>query len=1466
MLVFVLLVLLTFRMIVKVPVVQTWLVQRATSYLSGELETKVSIDAVDIKLFRSVVLKGVYVEDLQQDTLLYLPDLQVSISRFNYKKQRITIAAVTLENARIGIKRYKDPRDYNLDFILDYFSGAEKDTTTKQPWDIKVEKITLKNCFLTYKDYKFSDVNDGIDWDDLALKHLDVQLEDLEPKGDTLQFLLKHIAFTEKSGFVLKHLSSKTSMRPESMDFEALLIQTEGSDIHSNIRFDFNTMDDFQDFITNVKWTAKFDKSTVDFYDLSYFASELRNVNKTLELKGDVVGTVDRFKGKNLELRYTPSTYFKGNVNMTGLPDFFETYIELNAEEIAFNSKDIETIPSFPFDSMKTISLPEQIRSLGDVKFKGHFNGFYNDFVAYGNVSTALGYISSDLNLKIGNVDKQTSYKGNVRLFDFDIGKFWNVEDVLGKISMKSAVEGKGFLLKNIDAKLEGEISALYFNGYDYSNISMNGRFARKLFTGEVVVLDKHLDMDFQGEIDFTGKLPVFNFNSSLRKVDLASLNFLNRENNPTFAAEVSISLTGNTLDNAEGSVLFEEVSYKEGDKLVTADSIFIETMLGERRDFKLTSDFIDLRIAGDYNFSALNRTLQHFISLYIPALTTLNNKRPESQEFNFKGQIKKSREIMSIFFPELVIADSSSFEGKVSTDNSELSILVNSKKLLIGEIAFDDIYIDSHSDAMSFFFRTNFSRISFSDSVALNDVSLNGFTNKDTASFLIGFSGEDSLVSHASFYLNAGFLTTGYTTIKIVPEDLLLAGKTWSIDSENYILADSTGLLLSKVNFRNEVQELSLNGIVGRDSTAKLAVIFKDFQADQVNDFLSIYNVKVGGIVNGTALISGVTGRPAFNSDLNVQNLSWFNDTLGDTEIHTKWDSRLNRVDVTGIATRGGEKNIQVEGYYQITKEDDILDFTAKLQKTYIQSFGHYLKGLVSNLSGIASGELFLKGTAKKPELTGKVYLQKVGFMIDYLKTSYTFSTEVDILEDRFTFRELILNDVKGNQSIVNGYIRHEHLDNFYFDIGIKANKMQVLNTGPADNDMYYGVAYASGVVNIEGYLDYLKMDIGLKTEKNTKFSIPLSNPEEVSQSGFITFINKEKNIEPEVTGPDFSGITLNMDFDVTPEADIFLVFDSKIGDIIEGRGSGTISMTLSPTQALRMFGDFTIEEGKYLFTMQNIINKPFYIEKGSQIRWSGDPYNATVDITAVYRLRAGLYDLFQDSSFRKLVPVDLKLHLTDRLFNPNISFDINVLNVDPSIDNQVKRLINTEEEKYRQAVALLVMRRFTSPSEIANRSSVSSGSVVGANAYEMLSNQLSNWVSQVNSQVNVGVNYRPADALTSEELEVALSTTLFNDRVTIDGNVGVANSTTSNPNNQNTSNLVGDFSVEVKANKDGRIRLKAYNRSNNNSLINNVNSPYTQGVGIFYREEFNTFDELQTKIRDMFRRKSKKKFNPDA
>lgn len=679
-------------------------------------------------------------------------------------------------------------------------------------------------------------------------------------------------------------------------------------------------------------------------------------------------------------------------------------------------------------------------------------------------------------------------------------------------------------------------------------------------------------------------------------------------------------------------------------------------------------------------------------------------------------------------------------------------------------------------------------------------------------------------------------------------------------LDPANSIVADTNGIALRDVIFRNEQQEVSFSGVISSRESENLQIGFREFDVSQLNGFLLQYNVQTGGVVNGSASVSSVLGKPGISADLEIRELLWYDEELGNADILCEWDGSRNRIDVRSIITKGGKENIDISGYYENNNDGGLLDFKAVLSKTYVSTFGHHLKGIADNLSGIASGEIRLTGTPSDPELRGKIFLQKIGFTIDYLKTSYNFSTEVDILPDRFAFSNVVINDINGNQALLNGSIRHQSLRDFYFDLDIAAKKIQILKTTSSDNSIYYGDAYASGSISIKGYLDYIIMDMGLKSEPGTKIQLPLNNPEEVSRSGFITFASSaDQEIKKDISAKEFSGLELNMDFEITPDAQMALIFDSKIGDVIKGRGSGNISMSISPKEDLKMQGVFTIEGGEYLFTMQNIINKNFLIEKGGQVKWSGDPYNAIVDISAVYRLRAGLYDLFQDSSFKKLVPVDLRLSLKDKLFNPTINFDIKVQNIDPNTENQVKRLINSEEERYRQAVSLLVMRRFTSPSEISGRTTASGASIVGVNAYEMLSNQLSNWASQISNQVNVGVNYRPGDAITSEELELALSTSILNDRVSIDGNVGMANNT-GGANNQNTSNLVGDFNVEVKASKDGRIRLKAFNRSNNNSLINSINSPYTQGVGVFYREDFNSINELWRRYRKaLFGKKEK-------
>ncbi len=126
------------------------------------------------------------------------------------------------------------------------------------------------------------------------------------------------------------------------------------------------------------------------------------------------------------------------------------------------------------------------------------------------------------------------------------------------------------------------------------------------------------------------------------------------------------------------------------------------------------------------------------------------------------------------------------------------------------------------------------------------------------------------------------------------------------------------------------------------------------------------------------------------------------------------------------------------------------------------------------------------------------------------------------------------------------------------------------------------------------------------------------------------------------------------------------------------------------------------------------------------------------------------------------------------------------------------------------------------------------------GTTVSELLSNQLSNWLSQINNDLDIGINYRSDTREKSDEVELMLGTQLFNDRLTVNGSVDVATNATAKA----SSNIVGEFDMDYKLTKNGRLRVKTYNHINNDLL--NENSPYTQGLGFTYREEFNTLGQL--------------------
>jgi len=345
-----------------------------------------------------------------------------------------------------------------------------------------------------------------------------------------------------------------------------------------------------------------------------------------------------------------------------------------------------------------------------------------------------------------------------------------------------------------------------------------------------------------------------------------------------------------------------------------------------------------------------------------------------------------------------------------------------------------------------------------------------------------------------------------------------------------------------------------------------------------------------------------------------------------------------------------------------------------------------------------------------------------------------------------------------------------------------------------------------------------------------------------------------------------------MEMNVEVTDEAVVQMIFDPKVGDIIETSGRGNLRMMLDPNQGFRMFGDVELLKGDYLFTLQNVINKRFDIEPGGRISFSGSPTNASIDLAAIYRTRAAPYNLYPgdpaDSEAEKLkkrIPIECHLNLLGELQSPTIVTGIQMPTAEPRTRDFLTSATSTEEELMKQFLSLLVINNFYSVTGfgIQNMGAVNS-SIAGVTASELLSNQLSNWLSQISDDFDIGFNYRPGDQVTSQEVEVALSTQLLNDRVIITGNVDVGGQET-NPSNASPSNpfIMGDFEVEYKITSN--ISVLAFNRARDELIFETA--PYKQGVGVSYREEFNDFKHLMARYKEgLTNRKKKKKKSGEA
>lgn len=1432
----------------RIPAIQKRLVRVAASWLSKELNTEVRIHALRFEPFDRLVIRGIYIADQDNDTLLYARVIKLNFKGMDRKRHNFKINTVELADAVIRVVKSDEDRNMNFDFISEYFSSPVEDTTASVQWRITADRVALANIRFLYLDLKYDDPSQGIDFEDIEVSRLYATFRNIYQKGDSLNFDLRTLSFTEKSGFTLNDLSSPmVKIVSDSLCFDNMHLKTENTELKGRLAFGFEEFSDFDDFIERIQLNSDFEESQVHTNDLAYFAPELKGMNRSVLFSGKARGTVSQLKLRDFTLRYGNDTEFKGRINLNGLPNTEETFIDLIVEEMKSSASDISTIPLPPFDSVHNISVPDEIKRLGKISFNGKFTGFYNDFVAYGNIRTELGYVTTDINLKF---DKTPVYSGRLSLDNFQLGRFINSGE-LGILSMNATVNGTQFDLNKINATVKGNIGRLDFKGYPYSNMEISANLSRKLFNGLLRVNDNNIDLDFSGSIDFTGKIPVMDFSADLNRANLTALNLVKSDSASQLSFHTDLELSGKNIDEVEGQILIKDIAYSAGSRKAEMKHITLKSeFVNGNRQILLNSEGVDAWLVGNFEFASLIPAFQNMLQLHFPMPVMKTTAALKPQNLAYAVTLKKIQPLLDVILPELKIAEGTAINGKFISPSDEFTVQLNSPEISWNKIEFNGIDFFGYTANDKFVFSYQSPEASIRDSLVLRNFALRGNSSYDKADFRLIINGRDSINDNIDLNAHMVFNEAGKTLLQLQQTELTVEKMKWQIEPGNQLYFDSTGANISGLRMLSGNRQLAIDGYAGADPGRNLRILFGEFPIQPLNKILNTFGITAGGTINGELNLREVTVSPVIQSKLLISEFSMFGDTLGNARMFVDFPIGKKKLTANIDVSRDEINNLNIKGSYDIT--EDKFDFNILFNKLNAAPFGHYLNDFASQVRGYASGEVTLTGSSTKPSLRGKIKLQKAAMTIDYLNCRYSFSDEVTITPSAFSFNNITLIDSLNNTATLNGNISHNYFNDFKLYLSIRTKNLMVLNTTAAQNSLFYGSGFASGQMIISGPFEMISFNGSMRSEKGTEISIPLANPEEVTQSSFVTFFTSDTTQKTtSATKVDLSGIALKLDLNITEEALVKLIYDEKIGDVMEGRGNGNLVFDISTDETFTMRGDYTASSGNYVFTLQNVINKRFYIQPGGTIRWNGSPYEASINIDAVYRTRSSLYDLLQDSSAtaRRRIPVLINLSLRNRLLNPDISFNIEIPDIDPTTQGLVSQAISTDESKSKQTLSLLVMNRFL-PGDNRGTSFEASSSGFSANASELLSVQLTNWVSQLTDKVDVGINYRAGDKLNSDQLEVMLATRLFSDRVAVETNVGFMGSNSAN--SQSNSNLVGDFNVDVKITEDGKFHFKAFNRSNNINFLTNFNSLYTQGIGFYYKQEFNTLKEIFKKRKE--------------
>lgn len=1473
-----------------IPSVQNRIRIIAEKELSSFLKGDVRIGRLDIVPFSEVRMTDISIAPTGEAPCLEIVRLGVGIDLFELAFHgRVDLSYAEISGMKANIYKKEESGKLNIDFIIQ----ALKPKHPGQPPSkilLTLRKASIRNASFKYANLWKSEGKKGtFDPNYIYISDFSADIRIPELTEERYDFEISRLGFTLQPGFKVESLNFHAVINQTTACIKGFALKLPHSQIFlDDMNLSYPSLDKIGSALKTDNLKVGINNTIISPADFSFFVPGLLRFEDRVELNLLAEGNPYKLCSVSGDIKLPDyATSISLDAETDSPMDTEKMRIAVKSFQLNSTSHGLSSILSKVDSNLSSVvTIPGEAGNL-TVSSKGEVN-----------MESKSGYVEARLNSGLGSLDinasKDRNYKINVSSPGFNLHPFIRSAQ-LGKVVFNAEAEfdiSKPWPIGYADINFDG----IELNGADLHDIVLEVNaseseiniHARGMDTRADFVLDSNFGIDGpdfaqawkQGDLT----LDIMSLKTSL----LASRDPLGIE---TLSGKIDVSYYGESLREIEAELKCSDLKADRGEEETLHLNSLVSSLRRDedgRRNLNVYSDWLEMDMSVSesgaeesqlFDFRGLADAASDLLARTMPILGLSESERDSEISADFELKADAPSEVFRFFklpvIPLGPLKASGSLDAKAGKGNflAEIPFLQQGKNLI------RDTHISASLDRESGTLNGRMKTIYPTKKGLLNlDAIIEGirgdlYTDLEFAP--IDGALMTGNLSFATALKRNSFTNKLETNVEITPSVLTIAGEDWHFGAGTLKWSDGKGTV-SHINLHHGEQYIDIDGIASKDTSDKISIKLGGINLEYVFGILNINYVTFGGVASGEIVGEGVLGneRDVTTKFFNVQDFSYNNCILGDAAMKVWLDSPQMMIGINADIREGDRPCAEIGGGIWATR--DSLSFEMDTHKINAGFIGPFMAAFADDVKGRASGKVKLFGTFSDIDLIGRVKAEDLSLRLLSTNVVYTANDSVIMTSGHIALNNFKVTDRNGNSAMLNGWVGHTYFHEPTFDFRMTdAKNILCYDTNQDFNPLWYGSIYGTGSGHMVGRPGFIAIDIDIASERNSSFTFVVSEKEEAGEYDFLTFTDKRKAsmvVETADTVPEFlkqfdrqvqtedespeTEILLDIRASVTPGVLVTLVMDEKAGDKITSRGGGTLQMTYdSGSEELKMFGKYVLEEGTYNFSLQDIILKNFRIKEGSSIAFNGDPLAAELDISATYRVNANLADL--DRSFaedkdlnRTNVPVDAVLKVSGDLNSPDINFDVELPTVTTDVERKVKSLMSTEDLLSRQIIYLLAMNRFYTPEYANMGESSSSGAELTSVASSTISSQLANMLSQLTDRVSLAPSFRSDKGDFSDvEVDLGLSSRLLDNRLLINGNFGYRDRATSTQSTQ----FIGDFDIEYLLSRSGNLRLKAYNRFNDQNYYLRQ-ALTTQGVGIVFRKDFD-------RLFPFLRRSNKKK-----